>query len=269
MNIMDFLARVKSIYPSLTKSEKKVASFVSENYQRIAFLSLTEFADEFGVGEATVIRFLKKVGFSGYHEFKTTMAKQLLDAKEVKTNTEFEKTYHDIVKMLDETRLLTNAEKIKQSANLIKNSKAIYLFGIGFSALAAQGAQIRLMRLGYKAYFFSEQHTRVVSSHLIESDDLSIAFSVTGDTRETLQWLSKVKENGAKTIAITNHSRSPITKIAELILFTAGKEVAQEGSTLITEMSQLFVVEQICHYLHEIDGARIALAKKQISESID
>ncbi|NBJ69753.1 MULTISPECIES: hypothetical protein [Clostridia] len=70
-------------------------------------------------------------------------------------------------------------------------------------------------------------------------------------------------------IAITNHSRSPITKIAELILFTAGKEVAQEGSTLITEMSQLFVVEQICQYLHEIDSARIALVKKQISESID
>src|SRR5699024_2899164 len=84
-------------------------------------------------------------------------------------------------------------------------------------------------------------------------------FSVTGDTTQAVDWLKVAKNNGARTLAITNHSHSKITKTADLSIYTAGKEVAQEGSTLITEMSQLYVIEQICHYLYQFDSKRIRI----------
>ncbi|XOQ14265.1 MAG: MurR/RpiR family transcriptional regulator [Shouchella clausii] len=269
MNVSDVLTVIKSIYPSLTKSEQRVAQYITEHYDHFVFPSLTEFARECGVGEATVFRFFKKLGFSGYHEFKTNMAKQLRNPTPSTFSTEVQETYEEIIQMLNDTRNLADNEVLKKAATWIMESRSIYLFGIGFSGLAAQGAQIRLMRLGYKAYAFSDQHTQFISSHLISEGDLAIAFSITGDTKETIRWLENAKKNKAKSIAITNHSHSPITNIGEMIIHTAGKEIEQEGSTLITQMSQLFVTEQICQHLYELDKDNIELAKKKISESID
>ena len=268
MMASEFLTKIKSVYPSLTPSEQIVAKYILENYQNIVFTSLSEFSEECGVGEATIFRFFKKIGFSGYHDFKTNMAKNLRNPKEPDFRKKGCGVYNEMIQMLDETMQLTDIESLRQAAKWIKESQTIYLFGVGFSGLAAQGAQGRLMRLGYKAYSFTEQHIQLVSSHLITEKDTAIAFSITGDTIETLNCLKNSKQNNAKTIAITNHSRSPITKIADLIIYTAGKEVDQEGSTLITEMSQLFIIEQICYYLFEIDEKKIKYMKEKISRSI-
>ncbi|WP_269410274.1 MurR/RpiR family transcriptional regulator [Lentibacillus daqui] len=269
MNVSDFLVHIKSVYPSLTKREKKVAAYISENYNKIVFTSLNEFAKECGVGEATVFRFFKKLGFTGYHAFKVDMAEQLRHPERDDVQLETDHTYQNIIQMLDDTKRLTSVEKLKQVAQTIVNSQSIYLFGIGFSGLAAQGAQIRFMRLGYKTFVFSDPHAQLVSSHLMTADDMAIAFSITGDTIQTIDWLHTAKQSGATTLAITNHARSDITKIADMNIYTAGKEVAQEGSTLVTEMSQLYVIEQICHYLYEMDYERINKVKQKIAESID
>lgn len=269
MNVSDFLTQVKSVYPSLTKREKEVAKYISNNYATLVFTSLEEFAKECGVGEATVFRFFKKLGFSGYQEFKVGMAKQLRHPEENDVKLEFDNAYRHIIQMLDDTRRLTDEDKLKRVTENIMNSQSVYLFGIGFSGLAAQGAQIRLMRLGYKSFVFSDPHAQLVSSHLITEKDLAIAFSITGDTIPTIDWLKTAKQNGAKTVAITNHTNADITKVADINIYTAGKEIAQEGSTLITEMSQLYVIEQICGYLYKADKSKIDRMKRKISESID
>jgi len=271
LDVESFLVKIKTIYPSLTKSEKEVANYISKNYSNIIFTSLNKFSEECGVGEATIFRFFKKLGFSGYHEFKNKMANQLRNSnKESKSPaSESEVTYQNILQMLDDTQKLTDIKKLKQTALDIINSNSIYLFGVGFSGLSAQATQIRLMRLGYKSFVFSDQHAQIVSTHLMTDEDMAIAFSITGDTVPTINWLKKAKESRAKTLAITNHSHSDITKIASSNIFTAGKEVAQEGSTLITEMSQLYVIEQICNYLYKFDSENINKIKNKITLSIE
>ncbi|MDY0393689.1 MurR/RpiR family transcriptional regulator [Virgibacillus halophilus] len=213
--------------------------------------------------------FFKKLGFSGYQEFKVSMAKQLRHPNENNSEPEFGCTYQNIVQMLDDTHRLIDENTLTLVTENIINSQSVYLFGIGFSGLAAQGAQIRFMRLGYKSFVFSDPHAQLVSSHLITEKDLAMAFSITGDTISTIDWLKVAKQNGAKTVAITNHSNSDITKIADTSIYTAGKEIAQEGSTLITEMSQLYIIEEICKHLYEADKDNIDRMKNKISKSID
>lgn len=57
-------------FDSLTKGEKKVASYIQNNQMQAALLSSTELADVCGVSDTTVIRFAKDLGFQGYAEFK-------------------------------------------------------------------------------------------------------------------------------------------------------------------------------------------------------
>lgn len=57
---MDLIAEIGSYYPSLTRSEQKVARRVLEHADEVLYSSITEFAEASGVGETTVIRFAGK-----------------------------------------------------------------------------------------------------------------------------------------------------------------------------------------------------------------
>lgn len=54
---MDMNDRIRTYYPSLTKSESKVASCVLERSHDLIYLSVTELAEFAGTGETTVMRF--------------------------------------------------------------------------------------------------------------------------------------------------------------------------------------------------------------------
>ena len=62
---------------------------------------------------------------------------------------------------------------------------------------------------------------------------------------------------------------SSITKVSDVVVITAGKAIGKEGSTLITEMSQLFVLEQIFNRLREIDKDRITGMNIKVHKSIN
>ena len=58
---MQVIAQTKTLYPSLTKSERKVADFVLEHGGELVHMTLSELARRIGVGEATVVRFCQKI----------------------------------------------------------------------------------------------------------------------------------------------------------------------------------------------------------------
>src|SRR5699024_2345449 len=131
MDVSSFLAHMKTVFPSLTKREKEVAVYISSNYNNIVFMSLNEISKECGVGDANVIRFIKKKGFSSYKEIKTTMAEQLRNPNNENNLFTDENTYQNILQMLDDTKDLSNVSSLKKAAQNIIDSQFIYIFGLG------------------------------------------------------------------------------------------------------------------------------------------
>ncbi|MEG1407944.1 MAG: hypothetical protein RSD23_08795, partial [Ruthenibacterium sp.] len=74
-NIFD---RMTEKYNKLTKTERKVADFVFANQVAVQFYSIASFAENCGVGEATVFRFCKSLDLGGYNEFKLAVARSLM-----------------------------------------------------------------------------------------------------------------------------------------------------------------------------------------------
>ena len=66
----EIILKLKSLYPDLTRSEKKIALYVSEHLSQMTYLSIGDLAGQCDVGETTILRFCKRLGFSGYYEFK-------------------------------------------------------------------------------------------------------------------------------------------------------------------------------------------------------
>ena len=61
----------------LTKMEQKIAVYLSEDESRICFLSATEIANHLNISDASVIRFAKSLGYSGFNEMKKDFQSQM------------------------------------------------------------------------------------------------------------------------------------------------------------------------------------------------
>ena len=103
---MRYIAIIKSCYPSLSKTEKKVADYILKERGKIIYQTLLEISQNIEVGEATIIRFVRKIGFSGFQDLKFEIAKE--NNNDIESNSNSLDNNYD--SYIDE-----NAERIAQT----------------------------------------------------------------------------------------------------------------------------------------------------------
>lgn len=248
----DPLISIRSHINSLTKSEALVAEYVLDNPKEVIYYSITDMSEKVQVGETTVIRFCRKLGYRGFQDFKLSLAQDLV-AFDNSTNEVIEKS--DSVEMLsgkiirsyqnilNETLKLVNAENYKRAIRLLEQAKNIYFFGVGSSGVTAQLAANSFTRIGKMCVLQTDAHFQAMLASLITKEDVAIGISVSGSSKDTINNLKLAKAEGAKIICITQNARSPITQIADVELLMSARENPLQGSALSSKVSQLAIIE--------------------------
>ncbi|SCJ89703.1 MurPQ operon repressor [uncultured Clostridium sp.] len=267
--IIEVITQIKSTYSSLTKSEQKVGEFILNNIDKIAYMSVTEVAKNCSVGEATVLRFCRRLGYNGFHGFKKEIIGIVQEEKKVETNKVDDEVFDEMSTMLEHTLQVQDLDTINKVAEEIKKANNIFIYGLGLSRLCAKAAEIRLSFLGYRVYAFEDKHIQLLKANLVSEDDVVIGLSVSGSTRETVKNIEIAKKNGATIIGITNYNPSPLADLSDYVLLSASKEFMETGTTLVTLTSQIFIIEQICNSLSKIDSERINTYKEKNFNSYD
>lgn len=243
---------ITSIYKSLTKSEQKVAELVLSDTQEAVYSTVTDLAEKASVGETTVIRFCRKLGFRGFQEFKLAVAQNLSNTSEQihgkieKDDTLFEiatKITQQNTKVLKDSLELLSIDNLQKAVTAITSAKKIYFFGVGSSGSTARDAKIRYMRMGLDADYSSDSHIMAMQAALVGEEDVVIGISSSGSTKDVVDAIQIAKENGAFIICITNHARSPITQYADVILLAANKETPLQGGAFTSKIAQLQLLD--------------------------
>jgi DNA-binding MurR/RpiR family transcriptional regulator len=242
---------INSYFPSLTKSEQKVAAVVLEQMEKALYYSVTDLADVAEVGETTVLRFCRKIGMKGYQEFKLAIAKDLSSLSQEGTdsseNAGFTQSIASYTKnAIDETVNKLDEATLEKAIGLLAGAGSIHFFGVGTSGLTALDAKNRFLRIGYRSDAVIDPHIQSMTAATLKEGDVVIGLSISGSTKDTIDSLTLAKENGAIVIAITYYARSPITKLADAVLLSGGKESPLEGGSMIAKISQLFVIDLLC-----------------------
>ncbi|WLD93072.1 MurR/RpiR family transcriptional regulator [Alkalihalobacillus sp. AL-G] len=243
---------INSYFPSLTKSEQKVAEIVLEEMEKVMYFSVTDLADAADVGDTTVLRFCRKVGFKGYQEFKLAIAKDLANGTGTpgedpdEAGGILQAIARNTVNVIQETAAITNEEVLEDALILLDEANSIHFFGVGTSGLTALDAENRLLRIGKRTHAVIDSHIQAMTAATLGEGDVVVGISVSGSTKDTIDSLKIAEDSGATVIAITHHARSPITKVANLVLLSGGKESPLEGGSLAAKISQLFVIDLLC-----------------------
>ncbi len=250
------LLNIKMLYDEMGKAEKQIADWIENNPGKIISLSIVELAEQCKCSEATIVRFSKRLGLSGYQELKISLASEG-GGSHVSTHITgndsayeiYEKVCNDIYMSLEKTKKSLTRENIGLAADKICKAKKIVIFGLGNSAAVAIDASHKFLRAGLNAVAYSDNHMQVIAASHLDENDVAIAVSHSGSSKDIVEALKLAKEHGATTIAITNSGKSPILKQADIVLSTTADETQYNILALNSRIVQLAIIDTLYFYV--------------------
>ncbi|MBY9078620.1 MurR/RpiR family transcriptional regulator [Paenibacillus sp. HN-1] len=254
MRTISIFSSIHSLYNSLTKSEKKVADYVLEHSRQVVYMSITDLADECGVGESSIFRFCKSLSYTGYQEFKIALAHTITVENEIPQLTDqimmndtieqvASKVLSTNISALNETFTLIDTGKIDQAIDLLTTADRILFFGVGSSLITAMEAKNKFMRITNKTECSMDSHLQMMSAALMSDRDVAVIISYSGSTKDTIEVAKKAKSRGAKVISITRFVKSPLTSHSDLTLLCGANEGPLQGGSLSAKISQLYLLD--------------------------
>lgn len=270
---------VNSRMDTLTNSERKVAEFVLENSSETTNMTVSELATSCKVSEATVIRFVKKLDYDSFQDFKLAIAtdnainssSEDLDitiTQDDDMKTIFSKVESGFIRTIESTSSITDLEKFNKAINLIRTAKRIEIYGVGSSNAVAKVLNYKLTRLGFPSYSIEDAHMQAISASTIKPGDLAIGISQSGSTKDIVDSLNIAKKHGASTVCITDHVQSPITKVSDVLLQTYSRENPVKTSAGRSIVAQIFVVELIAAILNSFEYEKANAAGKETAKAV-
>jgi len=256
--------------PNYTKAENKLYAYIQDHLETVMYNSLTELSEICTVGEATILRFCRKIGYKGYQDFKLAVAQELslMQAKPGIEDTFVNRIRHNMQKVIEDTYESMDQGSVEAAIRWMGDCEDIIIYGVGHSGITALDFQSRLMRVGKNVQVVSDPHFQVMRSCSANEKTLIIAISLTGSTMDIVDAVRIAKERRAKIIAITSYIRSPLTKYADTVLLTSGKENPLDGGSMVGKVSQLFVIDLLCtgYIMNNLEYAQAI--KKEAAEAV-
>ena len=118
--------KIKMLYSSMGGAEKRIADWISDNPGKIISLSIVELAEKCRCSEATIVRFSKRLGLSGYQELKISLAAEggssTVSTHITSEDSAFDiysKVCNDIYISLEKTKNSLNRDSIAEAAKKI------------------------------------------------------------------------------------------------------------------------------------------------------
>lgn len=238
----------------LTNTEMKVANYVLDNYEEVLNANITELAENAGVSDASVVRFCKSLGYKGYQDFKISAARDVLP-RDRHFNPSLEqgddpetickKIFTSEVNVLNQTLASLEMNIVYQAAEAIKAAGRLIFFGSGGSLLVGKDAQHKFMKIGVRAYVYDDIDMQLMSSSLMEEGDVAFCVSHSGSNYNVLKCMKNAQENGAVAIALVGQGKTPISKRADMVLYTASEETMFQSESVSTRIAQLAIVDAL------------------------
>lgn len=223
--MINIFCKIDQEYKSFSKMHKKIANYVLDNSDKVILMSIRQLSEESGVSEATIVRFVYRLGFDGYKDFQKSILESIkysittIDRLSSSENID----YYDLVKNqvnsdlsdISDTFSLTDPDRVIDAAELIDNSKRIYVLGLRTSNLLAQYLTHYLMMMGFDIINIeATQMEPYEQLHSMTENDLLIVFSFPRYSQRTIESTRLIYNKGFKIITITDSDNAPISSMA-------------------------------------------------------
>ena len=245
----ELLGRMEERRSQMSKGQKRLADYVSKNYDKAVFLTAAKLGEVVGVSESTVVRFATQLGYKGYPGFQ----KALEDLVRNKLNSiqRMEVTYGRISQSeIIEAVLHSDIEKIKLTLEAIDqkafdlaidtllNAKRVYVIGIRSCAPLASFLSFYLNLVCENVTLVNTNSSSEIFEQLIRinEEDVIVGISFPRYSMRTLKALEFASNRKAKVITLTDSVHSPMNLYSSCNLI-ARSDMASIVDSLVAPLS--------------------------------
>lgn len=244
------------------KALARIALYVAQDPKAVLALSIADLARNTDSGSASIVRFCRTLGFSGFREFKIALSAEIERGRLLELT---EGSQQEDVSVAPRVAALSTAlqraiaasarafddVQISGLANRVRAARRVELFGIGPSSACADILAIRLIWLGFPVHSSGSASMSHSLARRLDPSSLAIGVSSSGHSEETQNFLAIARKSGAYTIAVTTRADCPVAQAAdEVILFTSAEDWPDPASAMHVP-SLVLLSEYLCRRLQE------------------
>lgn len=253
---MSILKQLEEPNFKATKSDRVLIEYIKENIEDVVYKPISQISKESGIGEATITRFSKKMGYSGLHDFKVTLSREISGLKNrniINKSIENDegvmesarKLFDSNIRILENTFNIIDGNDIEKATDMIINAKKVFFIGIGYSGMTAEDSNYKFSRIGFNCMAIGSSHDMIMIAALMDEDDVVVAISHSGETDEIVKAVSIAKANGARIISVTEDKSSRLRDVSDVNLgYFSGESILETGS-ISSKLAQFFIIDLV------------------------
>lgn len=255
----NIISEIKSGYDFLTKTEKAIADLLLLSPQNFITYSMAQISECCDVSQGSINNFAKKFTGEGFSSLKLKLAGELAEHNEkepfaiidsdLKIKTAMEIKIKETVEAFKNTLQINDEDSLQEAVSRLLDAKKIEVCGMYYSGLTSRNLCQELITLGRPATHSSDMLMTAVSASMLTKNDLLVAISSSGKTKEIIDTATLAQKNDVPILAITSNRFSPLAKIADCVLLTASSGMSVSDRLDETFMSQKLIVDTLCAYM--------------------
>ena len=230
--LSDFQQRLENHLPELTKSQQRIASYLLASYDEAAFLPAADLAQRLDVSEATLVRFAKAIGYTGFRDLRRCL--QGLFRSEATPASRLQHTLGDLARseghvltnvLAMEVQYLTEASQTVDRADfdhavdVLLGGRRIFAYASGPSDVLARLAELRFRRLGILTVGMTESGRHLLEKlQLLQPGDAVLVAGFHYARPELVAVLEHARATGCRSILLTDTLGIALRDKADVIL---------------------------------------------------
>lgn len=251
----EILVKIRFLIPTLPRAEKAIAEALMEHPEAITYMTLAEISKESGSSEASVIRFCKRMGYSGYSALQSAI-REAMEGENVPHEEELrvsdsdnmqeiiKKIYQSNVQTLTDTMVLAS-EQCERALEALLSAKSIHFFGAGDAYAVCQLAYMKFKRLGIPCSAEEDIMLQMITASNLTKRDVAIAISYDGRSKNVVDALRIAKQAGATTISITKKNKTPLLRYTDIKLFIAVNDLSFDREKVTRRVADQFIMDAL------------------------
>ncbi|MCH2042050.1 MAG: SIS domain-containing protein [Saccharospirillaceae bacterium] len=270
------LTEIAAAIPNLRKSEVKVAEYVLKAPEQVMHMRIVDLAQEAQVSEPTIVRFCRGIGCNGFQEFKVRIAQEMAVANNIGQFAIVEddsiedicdKIADTTIQRLHQVKSQLKSKQIALAANALSTASRVEFYGFGASGAVATDAQHKFFRLQVATAAYSDPHMQSMSAVTLGEDDVVVAISQSGRTKDLLHTVQLAQQHGAQVVSLAPANTS-LSLAADLPIHINIEEDTEQFTPMTSRIAHLMIIDMLAVAVTQRRGPEFAEHLNAIKRSI-
>ena len=239
---MTFDERVAYGQEYLNETDDAILIYIRENISKISSLTIQKMSKELFIAPNSIMRFAKKIGYSGFAELKfsiqneqqprdITLGRQLMDMLP-----------ENVVKTMD----IIDTKQIELVAKLIYESRCCILAGVGDSNYFCELLGKNLRCVDCNVQYYSQIHDMIYAVEHGHKDDIVIIISARGENQRLNELAKIASKKKMKVVSITHMKDNPLSSLVAYNLYFWGEHRTVQGYNVTDRIGLMLLIRMIC-----------------------